>query len=444
MSLTKQITLIALQFLLILNFSNGFTYQKFFKNSEICGTLNGHRRYLELGETGDIMAHNISVPNYLQEVSKKFNQSLTLQCSIELVTCPSCIIKVSFEYMNFPTSCSNTKNGVGMCRCDYLIISEPPYDDKQNNIIYNCGNINKYESRTRTLQLKFIYWNNFTDAFKINYSVEENRQIITQSSLQTKESSESFEFHNEQIYEITSPFFPSFYPRDYITEHIIKCSDDVLLCRIRIEFSDFLISRSSSIEFIDSNGERLYVSGNIFRPPFLSSSGPIITVRFSANGGSDLGYKAKIQFITANDNDEDDENNTDVRINTNCGGIVDSVGGVITMMNMLGKNSNDTTPIYMDCIWIIKPPPTYEMMTHLSIKVEKFESMAADSEISIHQGITSDKPLLDVVKSSPYYAVSSRNYVVPFTTGLYVHFRGQFNSESRLALVYTSFSYSSE
>lgn len=108
----------------------------------------------------------------MQEVSKQFNQSLTMQCSLELVTCPSCIIKVSFEYMNFPTSCPNAKNGAGICRCDYLIISEPPYDDMQKNIVYNCGDINEYQSKTRTLQIRFIYWNNYTDAFRMKYSVE--------------------------------------------------------------------------------------------------------------------------------------------------------------------------------------------------------------------------------------------------------------------------------
>jgi hypothetical protein len=244
----------------------------------------------------------------------------------------------------------------------------------------------------------------------------------------------------EQTYEIESPFFPSFYPRDYVTEHVIKCSEELPLCRVKIEFTDFLISRTSSVEFIDTSGERLYVSGNVFRPPFLISSGQAVTIRFLANGGSDLGYKAKITFITAFASNDD----SDVRINTNCGGVVDSIGGVITMMDMLGKDANDSSPIYMDCIWIIKPPQSYEMMTHLSIKVERLESMAAPSEISIHQGLTSDSALLDVVRSSPYYSVSSRNFVVPFTSGYYVRLRGQFNSDSRLAIVYTSFSYSSE
>lgn len=269
----------------------------------------------------------------------------------------------------------------------------------------------------------------------------ENREIITPLPLPTSDSNE---FRNEQSYEIKSPFFPSFYPRDFTTEHIIKCSDDVQKCKIRIEFSDFLIARSSSMEFFDTSGERFYVTGNIFRPPFLISSGNSVAVRFNANGNSDLGYRAKVSFIIPSNYDDDEILMSNVRINTNCGGIVDSIGGVITMMQMTGKNTNDTTPVFMDCIWIIKPPQAYEMKTHLSIKVEKFEAMATDSEISIHQGITSDTPVLDVVRSSPDFPVNSRNLVVPFTSGFYVRFRGQFKNESRLAIVYTSFSYSSK
>jgi len=46
--------------------SSGFAYQKIHRNSEICGSNNGHRRYLELGETGEIFGHNISVPHVMK------------------------------------------------------------------------------------------------------------------------------------------------------------------------------------------------------------------------------------------------------------------------------------------------------------------------------------------------------------------------------------------
>lgn len=240
--------------------------------------------------------------------------------------------------------------------------------------------------------------------------------------------------------EITSPFFPSFYPRDFTTEHILKC--DFESCRIRIEFSDFQISRSSSMEFTDTNGERFYVTGSTFRPPILISSGATVNIKFNANGGQDLGYRAKISFIT-----NDEANNPDNKAQTNCGGLVETIGGAITMMNMLRKESNETTQILFDCIWIIRPPKAYQQVkTHLSIQVQKFDQMETDSEISIYQGTTSDKQMLDLVRSSSlgYSSVPSRMLVVPLVSGLYVRLRGKFNRKSKLAIAYTTFGYSSK
>lgn len=264
---------------------------------------------------------------------------------------------------------------------------------------------------------------------------KENREVITPSP--TIVPMVSGEIRNEKSYEIQSPFFPSYYPRDYATEHIMKC--DFELCRVRIEFSDFLISRSSSMEFIDTSGERFYVTGKNFRPPLLVSSGASVTIRFNANGGSDLGYKAKIWFISALDL-------TDMSVaQTNCGGLVDTIGGVITMMNMSGKELNESSSALYDCIWIIKPPEAYlQIKSHISIQVQNFEKMAAGSEIQIHQGITSDKPMIELIRSSPDNSVASRNLIAPLSAGFYVRLRGRFNSESRLAIVYAIFSYSSK
>lgn len=51
-------------------------------------------------------------------------------------------------------------------------------------------------------------------------------------------------------------------------------------------------------QFFDTNGQRMYViSGNMFRPPVILSSGTSIILRFYANGGSDFGFKASYSFI---------------------------------------------------------------------------------------------------------------------------------------------------
>lgn len=47
----------------IVTFADGFTYQRVYRQSEICGYHNGHRKYLELGESGKLSATNISVSN---------------------------------------------------------------------------------------------------------------------------------------------------------------------------------------------------------------------------------------------------------------------------------------------------------------------------------------------------------------------------------------------
>jgi hypothetical protein len=164
-------------------------------------------------------------------------------------------------------------------------------------------------------------------------------------------------------------------------------------------------------------------------------------MRFYANGAADIGFKAKLTYLS-----EEGANDPDLKVRTGCGGLVESVGGAITMMNMVDANINDTSPeLLYDCIWIIRPPAGYRhMKTHISLKVETFENMAAQSEITIIQGMTSDRPTLEKLESSEVQSASSRNLVVPVMSGFYVRLRGKFNAESRLAIVYTAFSYSSK
>lgn len=59
--LTKLVVLI-----LVLNFADGFTYQRTVRSSDICGYHNGHRKYLELGESGQLSATNVTVPTVCQ------------------------------------------------------------------------------------------------------------------------------------------------------------------------------------------------------------------------------------------------------------------------------------------------------------------------------------------------------------------------------------------
>lgn len=164
-------------------------------------------------------------------------------------------------------------------------------------------------------------------------------------------------------------------------------------------------------------------------------------VRFYANGATDAGYRGQVSFLTI-----EQAKQPELKARIGCGGLVETIGGAITMMDMVSSNINDTeSEAIFDCIWIIRPSPSYmHMKTHISLKVETFEKMASKSEITISEGITSNRPQLEHIESSPSQSMTSRNLVVPVTSGFYVRFRGKFNAESRLAIVYTAFSYSSK
>lgn len=63
--------------------ANGIHYD------EICGGFDGRRLYLQLGEHGTLLANT---DNNLIENSSDYKH-----CSLEIVTCPSCIISIQFR-----------------------------------------------------------------------------------------------------------------------------------------------------------------------------------------------------------------------------------------------------------------------------------------------------------------------------------------------------------
>lgn len=92
-----------------------------------------------------------------------------------------------------------------------------------------------------------------------------------------------------------------------------------------------------------------------------------MTVRFYANGDTGLGYRGRVRYLTATE-----RNHTATRY-THCGGSVETFGGVITMMNMVAK---DSEPKLYDCIWLIKPPNSYmHLKSHLLLRINTFEKM---------------------------------------------------------------------
>lgn len=237
---------------------------------------------------------------------------------------------------------------------------------------------------------------------------------------------------------ILSPHFPMYYPRDYSVQYFVSC--ETADCRIRIIFVDYQIASASTFEFYDEaeRGMRASVyTGALFRPPIIYSRGSYLKIQFYANGGTGIGYKALVDFINV-------ENVNDPQINpaTDCGGFVQTLGGAITMMNMIEDNGEGEVMRNYDCIWVIKPPNTYlHLKTHLAIRVESFENMSNDARLIIRQGMSSDRSELDVITPNQ---TRSKMHVVPLSSGYYVSLKGSFSSRSKVAIVYTAFSYLGE
>lgn len=70
---------------------------------------------------------------------------------------------------------------------------------------------------------------------------------------------------------------------------------------------------------------------------------------------------------------------------TDCGGLVDDYGGVITMNNM----SSPTAARLFDCIWLIKPLPDYQQnpKSHLLVRMEQFSSVGKSSSFRTLKGL---------------------------------------------------------
>jgi len=105
-------------------------------------------------------------------------------------------------------------------------------------------------------------------------------------------------------------------------------------------------------------------SGAQFRPPIIVTSGPSLLIRFYANGGTGLGYKAFYSFVIGHAYDESQPI-------TDCGGYVENLGGAITMINMVGQGAKT-----YDCVWLIRPPRNFlHMKRHMYLKIVTFADM---------------------------------------------------------------------
>ncbi|XP_076056388.1 uncharacterized protein LOC143034340 [Oratosquilla oratoria] len=338
--------------------------------------------------------------------------SQPFRCGLELFTCPDCHLEFTFEYINLP-SCSHDQT----CRCDYLRLREPPYLGASGQDVCSGGETENFATHTRDVTIDFLYTHPHDDAFKISIEAKKNSFLINGSSEEGTTGN------------VRSPFFPELYPKEYWMEYQFFSQDPNT--RIQVVFQDFQVSPWSFVEIQDSNRSRVAVfNGNTFRPPVLVSSGPDLYFKFSANGETSRGFKMEYSFIPA------DSEITRPPV-TDCGGFVMNFGGTITMMNM--ARDDEAATLY-DCVWIIQPPQDYAFKSHLSIRVVQFEAMGADARLEVRQGLTSDDYLLEALEGSAKQS-RSQEYVVAIDTGFYVRLRGAFTKDSKLAIVYSAFSY---
>ncbi|PBC32446.1 Neuropilin and tolloid protein [Apis cerana cerana] len=406
------------------------------RNEDICGVQNGRRLYLELGEKGILYAKNVSM---VRNEARKGEGSLVYtsnsshaQCSLELVTCPSCVIIVTFQTIALSHHCGDgTITMDSPCRCDYVWISEPPYEDVSGTPFCGLYAPITYRSSTRTLSITLFYSQSHMHAFTLEYTAERNRLHLKGTEL-TGQAAKGLNNTGGGI--LTSPFFPARYPRDLGLEYVVICPNEASSCRIRLLFSDFQLATVSIMEFYDWNGQRLDVSsGARFRPPVIMSSGPSLLIRFYANGGTGLGYKAFYSFVIGHSLDKS------VKPITDCGGYVENLGGAITMMDMVGEGVKT-----YDCVWLIRPPKNFlHLKTHMYLKVITFADMAGNTELVVKQGPTSALLPLEILRHpvSQVQPPRYREHVAPVASGFHVSLRGTFGPSSHLAIAYAAFSY---
>ncbi|CAD7083254.1 unnamed protein product [Hermetia illucens] len=390
----------------------------------VCGKLYGHFVL-------KIIVKRLGFTSNYMYTNAKNQTMLWYQCNLELITCSDCVIRITFTHTNFSKICENPNRNIGnptsRCPCDHIQFSEPPYEPDVSGH-YFCGDGKVFRSQTRSLMMKFFYKTPAEHIFTLQYFSERNVKIISGSPRQSIVSNATQLRPNI----ISTPYFPLPYPRDYGIEHIFSCDSEN--CRVRLDFTDFQIGLTSTMEIFDSNGQMLDTyTGEHFRPPIVVSSGKSLLMQFRGNGVTGVGYRAEISFIS-----EKQLNEKDLIPYTDCGGMVGSFGGAITMMNML---ENASSVRYYDCIWIIKPGNSYMLMkTHISLRVDAFHGMASRSELVIKEGTTSIGQQLETVRW-PGHRLSKRNHILPIVAGFYVRLKGVFGLPSRLAIVYSVFNY---
>ncbi|UYV78184.1 hypothetical protein LAZ67_16000390 [Cordylochernes scorpioides] len=410
------------------------------EGADLCSMLNGHKLEVDPGQSGTIFVSNVSTPN---EKNVSTTAGPPLRCSVQLVTHPDSHLVVTFLRMAIPGS-----SGLE-CKGDYLWIKEPAFSKSGRNFCgfqtdNDTGPI--YVSRTKLVELDFVYRFSYTEAFVVRYKAFRESSSTTSGGQVVRTNDDKYcgpgnkytitgvhgyqQSNNSGI--IESPHFPMRYPRDYSAVYRLENLDPKGF--IQLVFLDFQLAPWSYVEVKDSDGTELGLyDGSLFRPPALISTGPSLTLRFKANNDyPNLGFRAKYTFVNY------PEKYWQQKPNTDCGGYLEESGGVITMVG-----TSPSVEVF-DCVWILPARVAYNMESHLAIRVAKFHHLGPKSTLEIRQGTTSSASLLESLSGFHHHRGpprTSQEVVVSATTGYYVHLHGYFNNLSHLSLVYSAFRY---
>lgn len=154
------------------------------KRHDICRPFTQRRVYTTIGSRGIVFAKNdifnyqkfnVCIPIiksiiYLKKIVL-LQDSFYKQCSMHILSCPSCMINIRFKDVDLTCKNDNEKNAELICNS--ICIVEPPYSVRSlkcvNGTVKNSSI--HYKSLTSQVNLNFINRNSYNHAFTAEYLI---------------------------------------------------------------------------------------------------------------------------------------------------------------------------------------------------------------------------------------------------------------------------------
>ncbi|XP_037084984.1 uncharacterized protein LOC119105630 [Pollicipes pollicipes] len=224
--------------------------------------------------------------------------------------------------------------------------------------------------------------------------------------------------------------FPAGYPAHYAAEYVIRRPADDHRSAILLSFTDYLLAPWALLEVTDADGSRVAsYTGDVFRPPVTVTNTSALHLHFHANGRPGIGFRAKFDFVPP-----PLDGAPLLPPRTDCGGVVLSAGGAITMLNMTHAGT-----VWYDCVWLLRARLPGGHAGRLALRLSVFRGFAPGSRLKIVDGPTTRGATVTLVTSDLSGAEASAEHVVDADGSFYVHLQAGFRPSSQLALIYSSF-----